>query len=103
MKNLRWILAIVTSLFLINVSPLFAASDSGKPPEAVSTVRQKVNINQADAQTLADNLSGIGLKRAQAIVEYRERYGRFNSAEDLQQVKGVGLSIIEKNVGLIEF
>ena len=40
-----------------------------------------VNINEADAETIANQLLGIGLRRAQAIVEYRETYGPFYSAE----------------------
>ena len=56
-----------------------------------------VNINTADAQTLADELEGIGLSRAKAIVEYRETHGAFGSADDLMQVEGVGPRILEAN------
>ena len=40
-----------------------------------------VNINEADAKTIANQLLAIGLRRAKAIVEYREAYGPFYSAE----------------------
>lgn len=40
-----------------------------------------VNINEADAEKLAEVLDGIGLSRAEAIVQYREKNGRFYSAE----------------------
>ena len=56
-----------------------------------------VNINSADAETLARELSGIGLSRAEAIVAYRESNGAFQSAEDLTQVEGVGPRILEAN------
>ena len=57
----------------------------------------QVNINTADAATLARELSGIGLKRAQAIVEYRQKHGPFRSADELALVKGIGPAAISKN------
>ena len=56
-----------------------------------------VNINTADAATLAQELTGIGDARAQAIVAYREKNGAFTSAEGLSGVKGVTVRIIELN------
>ena len=56
-----------------------------------------VDINTADAQTLATGLSGVGEARANAIVAYREKYGPFQSVEDLTQVKGIGEHILELN------
>lgn len=56
-----------------------------------------VNINTADAATLARELKGIGLKRAQAIVEYRTKNGPFRSADELALVKGIGPRAIELN------
>ena len=50
MKKLIW---LFLSLFAFNV---FAAP---------------VNVNTADAKTISDALSGIGLKKAEAIVKYR--------------------------------
>jgi len=56
-----------------------------------------VNVNTADATTIARELKGIGLSRAQAIVEYREKNGPFKSADDLAKVKGVGMKVVEQN------
>ena len=55
-----------------------------------------VNINSADAQTIADSLDGIGLKKAEAIIEYRTKNGAFKSAEDLVKVVGIGEKTLEK-------
>ena len=60
-----------------------------------------VNINTADAPTLAKELSGVGLKRAQAIVEYRQKHGAFKSADELALVKGIGPAAVAKNRELI--
>ncbi len=56
-----------------------------------------VNINDADAETLAERLVGIGPARAEEIVRYREAYGPFHSVEDLLEVRGVGKSILNNN------
>jgi len=57
---------------------------------------QVVNINSADAATLA-TLKGIGLKKAETIVQYRSQNGEFNSVEDLTKVKGISDKTIAKN------
>jgi competence protein ComEA len=58
---------------------------------------QPVNVNTADAETIADSLSGVGLSKAQAIVAYREAHGTFKHADELVNVKGIGLRTIDKN------
>jgi competence protein ComEA len=57
----------------------------------------RVNINTADAQTLAATLKGVGETRAMEIVRYREAYGPFASAEELTEVKGIGKSTLDMN------
>ena len=56
-----------------------------------------VNINTADAATLAKSLDGIGMSKAQAIVAWREAHGPFKSVDDLTQVKGFGAKTLERN------
>mgnify|MGYP001821043229 CR=1 FL=1 len=56
-----------------------------------------VNINTADAKTLATNIKGVGERKAEAIVQYRAQHGPFRSADDLTKVKGIGPQLIEKN------
>ena len=58
---------------------------------------EQVDINSADAQTLAEGLNGVGMSKAEAIVAYRDEHGPFASAEDLAQVKGIGERTVEKN------
>ena len=55
-----------------------------------------VNVNTADAETIAEELKGIGMAKAEAIVEYREKYGPFETAEDLALVRGIGERTVEK-------
>ncbi len=61
-----------------------------------NVIASPVNINTADAKTIGEALSGIGLKKAEAIVKYREEKGDFKSAEELTNVAGIGEKTVEK-------
>jgi competence protein ComEA len=56
-----------------------------------------VNINTADAQTIATEIKGIGMVKAEAIVAYRAEHGPFKSIDELESVKGIGARLIEQN------
>jgi competence protein ComEA len=56
-----------------------------------------VDINSADAETIAAELKGVGLSKAKAIVEYRKKHGPFRSPGDLSLVKGIGERTVEIN------
>jgi competence protein ComEA len=62
----------------------------------------QVDINTADAETMSAELNGIGLSKARAIVEYRQKHGPFSSPEDLSLVKGIGERTVEKNLSDIK-
>lgn len=78
---------LIVGLTLALPGPLFAATP--------------VNINQADAATIAKSLDGIGASRAQAIVAWRDAHGPFKKADDLKHVKGIGNATIERNRSVI--
>jgi competence protein ComEA len=58
---------------------------------------EPVDINSADAQTLAQSIQGVGQAKAEAIVAYRKKNGRFSSIDDLAKIKGIGLKTVNKN------
>ncbi len=64
---------------------------------------QSVNINSADAAQLSSALSGVGEKKAQQIVAWRQQHGPFKSLDDLAKVKGVGPKLVERNKERIVF
>ena len=64
---------------------------------AAALASDKVNINTADAATLAAGLTGVGIAKAEAIVAYRDQNGPFRSADQLVEVRGIGLATVEKN------
>lgn len=72
------------------------ATDAGKAAEEDDGAR--ISINNASAEELAKVMNGVGLKKAQAIVSYRDEYGPFKTLEDLKQVPGMGGALVERNL-----
>ncbi|MCU4417506.1 ComEA family DNA-binding protein [Acinetobacter bereziniae] len=68
-------------------------ASSAQVPSASSP---KINLNSANVMQL-QQLSGVGAKKAQAIIDYRNQYGKFKNVEELKNVKGIGPSLYEKN------
>lgn len=62
-----------------------------------------INVNTASAKELQSALTGVGPVKAQAIVDYRKKNGRFDSTSDLLKVPGVGKATIDSNRSSIEF
>lgn len=86
-RTLRSFAATLTLLAALFAGMAHAQDESAAP----------VNINQADATTLAQ-LDGVGSARAEAIIAYREENGPFEAAEDLDQVSGIGATTVERNL-----
>jgi competence protein ComEA len=59
-------------------------------------VDERIDINHADIETLS-LLKGIGVKKAEAIIKYRDENGKFMSVEDLLNVSGIGEQILMLN------
>ena len=62
----------------------------------------KININKADANTL-QQLSGIGEKKAQAIIDYRNKVGKIKDIAELSKIDGLGSTTIEKIAPFLTF
>ena len=65
---------------------------------ATSSFAGLVNINKADSEAIAHHLTGIGTKKAEAIVKYRAEHGAFSDVEHLVNVKGIGEKTLSKNL-----
>ena len=83
--------AVETSTTTQNVAPV------------VAQVGDKLNINVATASEIQKALTGIGAKKAEAIVQYREKHGNFTSAEQLLEVQGIGKATLDKNRDRLTF
>ncbi len=84
---------MLSALFLALTPAVFAV----QAPSQATTQAEMVDINSADAATLALVLEGVGMTKAQEIVAYRELHGKFDSIEQLLEVKGIGAATLEKN------
>lgn len=84
-------------LSFLSVSTTYAAPSSTKNSVQASKSIEQVNVNKADANRLSEVLKGVGLKKAEAIIEYRKKYGAFKKVEDLLAVKGIGPKTLEAN------
>lgn len=63
----------------------------------VAAAQQSVNLNTADATALAEAITGVGPVKAEAIIEYREANGDFESVDQVVEVSGIGLATLENN------
>ena len=93
--DLRWLnragsvhIAVQTTA---TTDALFTGNDTADSDTSPAT---PLNLNTATWEEL-DGLPGIGPKRAQAIVAYREEHGSFSSVEELLQVPGIGEKVLE--------
>lgn len=103
----------IATILLLAYSGVFSvnAFAANSPEPVVSEMQQvqaekpqdsQISINQATAEELAAALNGVGLKKAQGIVNYREQYGAFTHVEQLQEVPGIGAAILERNLAKIK-
>ena len=58
---------------------------------------QPVNVNSASAEEIAEALKGVGLSKAEAIVDYRNNNGEFKHVDELVNVKGIGIRTVDIN------
>lgn len=95
-------IALISTVLAFS-SGFFGAGAMAKEPAQVTEakVAQKVNLNSADAKSIAKAMKGIGLKKAETIVAYRTANGPFKRVEDLLKIKGIGAATLTKNVNVI--
>ncbi|WP_028620514.1 ComEA family DNA-binding protein [Pseudomonas sp. Ant30-3] len=95
------VFALLTSLSIstnATSSPKFEAGTITSTPEVSPKVQSaKIDLNKADAAALQRDLIGIGEKKAQEIISYRDINGPYRSVDELLEVKGIGKVILEKN------
>jgi competence protein ComEA len=91
-------LVLVLILVILVEHPIVVTTATAAEAARAATTgsTEKVNINTADAKTLA-SLSGVSRGLAEKIVKYRDEHGAFKKPEDLRRVDGVGHAVLEKN------
>ncbi|TQQ48989.1 ComEA family DNA-binding protein [Vibrio cholerae] len=91
------VVTLLLSLCLPTLPLLANAEETAPAAQVEDGIVITVNINTASAEELATLLKGIGLKKAQAIVDYREANGPFSNIDDLTNVKGIGEATVRNN------
>ena len=66
------------------------ASNGGQSVMTKTAEEAAVSINQATAEQLAAALSGVGLKKAEGIVRYREQNGPFTRLNSCRRCRASG-------------
>jgi len=56
---------------------------------------EPVDINTANAESLAEAIDGVGIKKARDIVTYRQKNGPFESVDELIEVSGIGRQTVD--------
>lgn len=74
---------------------LLLRRDDYKSKSKTVLKEKSISVNKATAEELTQ-LPGIGIKTAEKIIEYRKAHGRFNSVNELLEVKGIGEKKLEK-------
>ena len=87
-----WLQALLFVCAMVG-APAALMADTEEPQVPVP----QVDINTADAETLALALDGVGVARAMEIIAWREENGPFASADQLQEVRGIGPATVERN------
>ncbi|MCI2285532.1 helix-hairpin-helix domain-containing protein [Colwellia sp. MSW7] len=90
--------ALLTSILLFNSNVVFADNTVSKD---TVIVEQVIHLNKSTVDDLV-TLKGIGHKKAQAIVAYRDQVGGFKSVNDLIKVKGIGEKVLADNIGRLK-
>lgn len=98
--------AVMLSCFILSTNAFSAASVEktiSKTPLASSVSNAAaINLNTADVKTLSKSIKGIGIKRAESIVKYRETHNGFKAVTDLSEVPLIGKNFVSKHLSEIE-
>lgn len=96
MKAADVLKATIIGLSLLGAPAMHAVAEEAAVAAPVQPAAELVNINTADAQTLASMLRGIGPRKAEAIIAYRNEHGPFKSVDELINIKGIGEKMLEQ-------
>ncbi|MFG1175211.1 helix-hairpin-helix domain-containing protein [Erwiniaceae bacterium CAU 1747] len=113
--------ALLLTFSMALITPALAAGNAEAPKDVKAETRKEVktpvpagadksdedagaqvSINSATAQELAERMKGVGLKKAESIVSYREKYGPFSQLDQLTEVPGLGKALVERNLTRIK-
>ncbi len=98
MQNLRLVVVFLVVSCVLTPIKMVSAAEIG----VVANQLSKIDLNTANAEALKHSFKGIGARRAEAIIQYRDAHGPFKSVRELAEVKGLGRSFVDRNEADLE-
>lgn len=101
MKTFRYLVmvSVIAGVALLSMgafsAPAVVGAGSAAATEAQAIPQKKVNVNTATADELK-TIKGLGKKKAQAIIDYRNEHGNFKTVDEVSNVKGFGKKRLAK-------
>jgi competence protein ComEA len=96
MKNVspKALLCALLTAMLLFTANVYSAESKVATSDAV--MQQNVHLNKSTIDDLV-TLKGIGHKKAQAILAYRQQIGEFKAVSELINIKGIGEKVLKDN------
>lgn len=94
--------AVPAETFAKASDPTSTVEKTTKATKSAKTATKAININTAD-KTMLTQIPGIGPVTADSILKYRKANGKFKSANDLLNVKGIGAKTLKKMTPFLKF
>jgi competence protein ComEA len=92
--------AVLTDGEKVHVPRVGEALPADASADASSSDSQPIDLNTASIAQL-DTLPGVGPATAQAIIDYRSQHGRFQSVDELLNVRGIGQAKLDELRSLV--
>lgn len=100
---------LVTAVSLFAVTTISFSAKPLSPPETPSVSQTvikntsgQINLNTANVEMLTKSIKGIGEKRAEAIIKYRDAHGGFKTIDELSQVPGLGKKFVVSHLDVLQ-
>ena len=97
---MKIITALLCLIFCFQISAVQAFPVN--PSIAPIGASGKINLNTANADTIKNSVKGIGTKRAESIIKYRNSHNGFKSIMDLASVPGLGKNFVQTHQKALE-
>lgn len=95
MSKKKFLVVLMCTVALVLSTAAAYAQNGSSGSAKTCTLTGKVNINTADIKQLS-LLPGIGKKKAETIIAYRDQNGDFSSVDTLVKIDGIGKKTVSK-------
>jgi len=93
----KWVSEAIDSHIVVPAQNVFDDSErNAQLTGKTTTIEATLNINSASVVELANKLPGIGMLKAQRIVEWRRSNGLFEYKDQLLEIPGIGVKTLER-------